>query len=108
MDAAEEGNTYVIRPNYADKFRPAEVQAIVHSVLAEFFADKQYDAEQALAWTTEVCDLVRDRLKGKKDRKKERKKYGRAGRRRGLLQVLSGRSNFNFGTRLVLVWGNLC
>eukprot|EP00051_Salpingoeca_urceolata_P028391 m.486602 g.486602 ORF g.486602 m.486602 type:complete len:123 (+) comp24516_c0_seq1:216-584(+) len=62
--AATEENTYIIRPHYQDKFRPAVVQEVIHSVLVEKLSGKQYDTDESLQLSTEICDEVKSRLKG--------------------------------------------
>eukprot|EP00045_Choanoeca_perplexa_P021813 m.7442 g.7442 ORF g.7442 m.7442 type:complete len:123 (-) comp8825_c0_seq1:62-430(-) len=59
----DSNNTFIIRPDYAHKFRPAAAQELIHSVLAEFFVGKEYDTEACLNWCQEVSDLVKDKLK---------------------------------------------
>jgi len=59
----DSANTFIIRPEYAHKFKAAQVQGILHEALADFFADKQYDTELALQWAQEISDLVKEKLK---------------------------------------------
>eukprot|EP00049_Salpingoeca_infusionum_P025846 m.22141 g.22141 ORF g.22141 m.22141 type:complete len:122 (-) comp8358_c0_seq2:201-566(-) len=61
MDDAD--NTYVIRPSFHDKFRPAQVQETLHEVMSDFFSDKVYDAQLALEWPDQLCNAVRAKLK---------------------------------------------
>ncbi|EGD83493.1 Tctex1 domain-containing protein 2 [Salpingoeca rosetta] len=56
-------NTFVIRPNFQEKFRPSVVQQIIHDVLQSYLGDKTYDSEAALQWTQEICDEVKQKLK---------------------------------------------
>ncbi|XP_071493955.1 dynein light chain Tctex-type protein 2B-like [Diadema antillarum] len=65
-DVAEEPaapNTYNIRPNFLRKFRPAAVKAVIHTVLNEELADKQYVAEETTAWSKHIAEQIKERLK---------------------------------------------
>jgi len=56
-------NTYVIRPNFSQKFRPVNVKEMIHTVLGEQLTGKVYSSEETPAWTKEVSEAIRDRLK---------------------------------------------
>lgn len=58
-------NTYMIRPNFLYKFRPADVKETIHIVLNEMLADKQYDAEETTNWCKNISDEIKNRLKDK-------------------------------------------
>lgn len=63
MDDTE--NTYIIRPDHKHKFRATLVQERVHSILADFFSDKEYNTELALEWSQQLADDIKSSLKGK-------------------------------------------
>ncbi|CAH1245857.1 TCTEX1D2 [Branchiostoma lanceolatum] len=54
-------NTYVIRPNFQHKFRPAAVKECIHIVLNEALTGKEYDGEQ----TAELCKHLSNEIKKK-------------------------------------------
>ncbi|ESO98751.1 hypothetical protein LOTGIDRAFT_203677 [Lottia gigantea] len=56
-------NTYIIRPNFQHKFRPAIVKETIHSVLTEFLADKTYSADDTTDWTKTISDTIKQKLK---------------------------------------------
>ncbi|XP_065055804.1 dynein light chain Tctex-type protein 2B-like [Rhopilema esculentum] len=56
-------NTYMIRPNFRNKFRPVAVKNVIHEVLSEELGGKQYNAEETATWTRAVSDSIKDKLK---------------------------------------------
>ncbi|CAG5119723.1 unnamed protein product [Candidula unifasciata] len=56
-------NTYIIRPNFSQKFRPAAVKEVIHLVLTEKLQGKSYSPEDTTVWTKEISDAVKSRLK---------------------------------------------
>ena len=38
---------------------------LLHETLVEYFHDKEYAAESVEAWTKELCDSMKHRIKGK-------------------------------------------
>ncbi len=46
------------------RFRPPIVKEVIHRVLVEFLADKQYSPELAESWSKELSLLVKNKLKG--------------------------------------------
>ncbi|KAL8593911.1 hypothetical protein ACOMHN_048348 [Nucella lapillus] len=56
------GNTYVIRPNFQHKFRPAAVKDMIHMVLTSTLSDKLYESESATEWTKAISDTIKDKL----------------------------------------------
>ncbi|XP_005100157.1 tctex1 domain-containing protein 2 [Aplysia californica] len=56
-------NSYVIRPNFSQKFRPVNVKEMLHTVLGEKLTGKTYSSEDTTAWTKEISETIRDRLK---------------------------------------------
>jgi len=61
--AAPQQNSYVIRPNFSQKFRPVNVKEMIHTVLGEMLTGKSYSSEDTNAWTKEISETIRDRLK---------------------------------------------
>ncbi|XP_064615029.1 dynein light chain Tctex-type protein 2B-like isoform X1 [Liolophura sinensis] len=61
----EEGptNTYVIRPNFQHKFRPAIVKECIHQVLIDKLSGKSYDAEETTELTRSISDDIKLKLK---------------------------------------------
>lgn len=56
-------NSYKIRPNFKQKFRPAVVKALIRDVLNEELTDKQYNSEECTAWTKTLSEAVKTRIK---------------------------------------------
>lgn len=56
-------NSYKIRPNFKQQFRPVAVKAIIHDVLHEELSGKQYNSEEATSWSKHISDTVKEKLK---------------------------------------------
>ncbi|KAK3730164.1 hypothetical protein QZH41_015998, partial [Actinostola sp. cb2023] len=56
-------NSYAIRPNFKQKFRPGAVKSLIHDVLNEEIGNKKYDAEESKSWPKIVTDSVLTKLK---------------------------------------------
>ncbi|XP_033106324.1 tctex1 domain-containing protein 2-like [Anneissia japonica] len=56
-------NTYMLRPNFLQKFRQATVKETIHIVLTEELADKQYDSEECSEWCKNISSEIKKRLK---------------------------------------------
>ncbi|KAK3779179.1 hypothetical protein RRG08_037240 [Elysia crispata] len=56
-------NTYIIRPNFSQKFRPINVKEMIHIVLGEMLSGKTYNAEETTSWTKDIADTIKKRLK---------------------------------------------
>jgi len=56
-------NSYIIRPNFKDKFKPAKVKEVIEEVLKGELKGKQYDPEQAPAWCKVITEAVKERVK---------------------------------------------
>ena len=53
------------KKNYAWlRFRPAAVKGVIHDVLNEELSGKQYDPDEATAWSKQISDTVKEKLKG--------------------------------------------
>lgn len=47
------------------RFKPADVQQVIHEVLKEELDGKDYDEEQVAEWTENIGNKTKKRLKGK-------------------------------------------
>ncbi|XP_039250691.2 dynein light chain Tctex-type protein 2B-like [Styela clava] len=56
-------NTYLIRPNFQHKFKPAEVKEIIHEVVKEELDGKDYDGEQVAEWVQNIGNNTKAKLK---------------------------------------------
>ncbi|XP_070538314.1 dynein light chain Tctex-type protein 2B-like [Ptychodera flava] len=56
-------NTYMIRPNFLSKFRPATVKETIHIVLNDMLSEKTYDAEETTNWCKTIADEIKTKLK---------------------------------------------
>ncbi|XP_041350744.1 dynein light chain Tctex-type protein 2B-like isoform X1 [Gigantopelta aegis] len=56
-------NSYVIRPNFSNKFRSVMVKEMIHVVLNEHLSDKEYSAEDTTEWTKAIADSIKTKLK---------------------------------------------
>jgi len=64
MDKSKkEENTYVITPEYKNKFRPGPVKEIIQEVLKSKLDKVTYHAEQTNLLTKQVADEVKERIK---------------------------------------------
>eukprot|EP00727_Mastigamoeba_balamuthi_P004029 m51a1_g13623 hypothetical protein (124) ;mRNA; r:1013-1721 len=61
--SSTEGNSYVIRPNFKNKFRSAVVKEVLQKVLKERLAKQTYDAENTPKLTKEIADDIKSALK---------------------------------------------
>jgi len=61
--SSSQQNSYVIRPNFSQKFRPVNVKEMIHTVLGEMLTGKTYSSEDTNTWTKEISETIRDRLK---------------------------------------------
>ncbi|KAI9137017.1 Tctex-1 family-domain-containing protein [Paraphysoderma sedebokerense] len=56
-------DSFVIRPNFKQKFRPAVAQQIIHQVLVDKLTGQSYNSELCSKWTKEIADEIRNKLK---------------------------------------------
>jgi len=63
MEKKKEENTYVIHPEYKNKFRPGPVKEIIQEVLKSKLENVTYHAEQTNILTKQVADEVKERMK---------------------------------------------
>lgn len=47
------------------RFRPVIVKECIHNILNERLTGKRYDTEETIAWTKEISDEIKLRLRGK-------------------------------------------
>eukprot|EP00397_Hematodinium_sp_SG-2012_P044388 GEMP01049566.1.p1 GENE.GEMP01049566.1~~GEMP01049566.1.p1 ORF type:complete len:124 (+),score=20.26 GEMP01049566.1:65-436(+) len=63
MDKKKEENTYVVQPEYKNKFRPGPIKEIMQEVLKGKLEKATYHAEQTNILTKQVADEVKERIK---------------------------------------------
>lgn len=63
VNAQVNENTYIIRPNFKQKFRPAAARDIIRRVLGERLNGLSYHSENTSQWTREIADEIKARLK---------------------------------------------
>merc|ERR1739845_265609 len=56
-------NTYIIHPEYKNKFRPGPAQEIIKQVLQEKLEKATYNMETTQMLTRQVADEIKDKLK---------------------------------------------
>lgn len=61
------GNTYVIRPNYKQKFRTAQVTKLIHQVLVDKLTGATYHPDTCSQWSKDIADEIKKKLKGETD-----------------------------------------
>ncbi|XP_072245460.1 dynein light chain Tctex-type protein 2B isoform X2 [Leuresthes tenuis] len=62
-DSMEGSDTYLIRPNYQHKFKPAIVKECVREVVREKLSGEQYDPEKVPELTHSLADCIKDKVK---------------------------------------------
>ena len=60
---AAEQPVYQIRPQLHEKFKPLSAKEVIHNVLFDQLSAKTYDAEEAIQWTKDIADIIRDKVK---------------------------------------------
>ncbi|XP_066583843.1 dynein light chain Tctex-type protein 2B-like [Prorops nasuta] len=55
--------TYRIRPSLSEKFRPLSAKEIIHNVLFDQLSTRTYNPDEAIQWTKDIADLIRDKVK---------------------------------------------
>ncbi|CAK9816476.1 Dynein light chain Tctex-type protein 2B [Anthophora quadrimaculata] len=67
LDDAETARTeqqvYQIRPQLHEKFKPLSAKEVIHNVLFDQLSAKIYDAEEAVQWTKDIADTIREKVK---------------------------------------------
>lgn len=62
-DDDEVPNTYIIRPEYHQKFKAPMVQELINQVLKFHLESKEYNTEEALSWSQAIADDVKAKIK---------------------------------------------
>ncbi|KAM6963281.1 dynein light chain Tctex-type protein 2B [Aplochiton taeniatus] len=57
------GNTYLIRPNYQHKFKPAVVKECIRNILRDQLSGLQYDPEEVPVMSRTLADCIKNKLK---------------------------------------------
>ncbi|XP_017888492.1 uncharacterized protein LOC108629974 isoform X2 [Ceratina calcarata] len=57
-------DVYQIRPQLYDKFKPLSAKEVIHNVLFDQLSAKTYNAEEAIQWTNNIADTIREKVKG--------------------------------------------
>ena len=60
---APEQPVYQIRPQLHEKFKPLSAKEVIHNVLFDQLSAKTYDAQEAIQWTKDIADIIRDKVK---------------------------------------------
>ncbi|XP_034186472.1 dynein light chain Tctex-type protein 2B [Osmia lignaria lignaria] len=68
VEVLEDGNDvtsqiYQIRPQLHEKFKPLSAKEVIHNVLFDQLSAKIYDAEDAVQWTKDIADIIREKIK---------------------------------------------
>ncbi|XP_076162413.1 dynein light chain Tctex-type protein 2B isoform X2 [Ptiloglossa arizonensis] len=63
---------YQMRPQLHEKFKPLSAKEVIHNVLFDQLSAKIYDAQEAIQWTKDIADIIREKVK---DLKFKRYKY---------------------------------
>eukprot|EP00794_Sanderia_malayensis_P011191 gene11191-12365_t len=63
MATETQENTYMIRPNFKNKFRPAAIKPVIHEVLNEELSGKQYNPDETANWSKKISDSIKEKLK---------------------------------------------
>lgn len=56
-------DTYLIRPNHQDKFKPAVVKECIREVVRERLAGVRYDSEEIQQLSNSLANSIKDRVK---------------------------------------------
>ncbi|XP_017888493.1 tctex1 domain-containing protein 2-like isoform X3 [Ceratina calcarata] len=56
-------DVYQIRPQLYDKFKPLSAKEVIHNVLFDQLSAKTYNAEEAIQWTNNIADTIREKVK---------------------------------------------
>ncbi|KAF6769696.1 hypothetical protein AHF37_12232, partial [Paragonimus kellicotti] len=66
IDAArsvDKQNSYVIRPQFDQKFRPSVVKAILNQILKDRLENEKYSAEESHNYCISIADEIKQTLK---------------------------------------------
>uniref|UniRef100_A0A4X2KJG8 Dynein light chain Tctex-type 2B n=1 Tax=Vombatus ursinus TaxID=29139 RepID=A0A4X2KJG8_VOMUR len=56
-------NTYILRPNFQQRFRPSTVKECIHTILKEELATAQYEPNEMPALTKFLSESIKNKLK---------------------------------------------
>jgi len=56
-------NTYIMEPKEEEKFQPKKIEKIAGSVIKDYLADKEYNADDAKVWALELSNQVKLAIK---------------------------------------------
>ncbi|XP_035725059.1 tctex1 domain-containing protein 2-like [Vespa mandarinia] len=54
---------YRIRPHLYDKFKPLSAKEVIHNVLFDQLSTKTYNAQDAVQWTKDIADMIKEKIK---------------------------------------------
>ncbi|KAF7402517.1 dynein light chain Tctex-type protein 2B-like [Vespula maculifrons] len=54
---------YRIRPHLYDKFKPLSAKEVIHNVLFDQLSTKTYNAQDAVQWTKDIADTIKEKIK---------------------------------------------
>ncbi|XP_043262071.1 dynein light chain Tctex-type protein 2B-like [Colletes gigas] len=54
---------YQIRPQLHEKFKPLSAKEVIHNVLFDQLSAKTYDSQEAVQWTKDIADIIREKVK---------------------------------------------
>ncbi|XP_078046390.1 dynein light chain Tctex-type protein 2B [Augochlora pura] len=54
---------YQIRPQLHEKFKPLRAKEVIHNILFDQLSTKVYDAQEAIQWTKDIADIIREKVK---------------------------------------------
>ncbi|XP_015434733.1 PREDICTED: tctex1 domain-containing protein 2-like [Dufourea novaeangliae] len=60
---ASQQPVYQIRPQLHEKFKPLSAKEVIHNVLFDQLSTKTYDAQEAVQWTKDIADIIREKVK---------------------------------------------
>uniref|UniRef100_A0A3B3ZLX4 Uncharacterized protein n=2 Tax=Periophthalmus magnuspinnatus TaxID=409849 RepID=A0A3B3ZLX4_9GOBI len=63
FDMMGTSDTYLIRPNHQEKFKPAVVKECIREVVRERLTGVRYDDEEVRQLSTTLADSIKDRVK---------------------------------------------
>ncbi|XP_076242910.1 dynein light chain Tctex-type protein 2B [Calliopsis andreniformis] len=63
IEASSEEPVYQIRPQLHEKFKPLSAKEVIHDVLFDQLSAKTYDAQEAIQWTKDIADMIREKVK---------------------------------------------
>lgn len=46
------------------RFKPMSAKEVIHTVLFDQLSEKTYNAQDAIQWTKDIADIIREKIKG--------------------------------------------